>query len=180
MARGVRKLAAASLRRLSVGMHGDRGGLWLQVTPSGARSWIFRFTLFGRARGMGLGPLHTVPLEEAREAALGCRKLLREGRDPIEERRSRLGAARAAATRRGPAFRVCAEEFVAAHQAEWTSPIHARQWTATMATYVYPVIGDLPVSAVDTRLVMRVLEPHWATKRETMNRVRGRIEVVLE
>jgi integrase len=160
-------------------MHGDGAGLCLQVIPSGARSWIFRFSLFGRAREMGLGSLHTVSLEEAREAALQCRKLLRDGRDPIEERKAKLAAARAAATRRSPTFRECAEEFVAAHKAEWTSSIHARQWAATMATYVYPLIGDLPVSAVDTRLVMRVLEPHWAIKRETMSRVRGRIEVVL-
>jgi hypothetical protein len=129
---------------------------------------------------MGLRSLHTVSLEEARKGALECRKLLRDGRDPIEASRSRLAAARAAASRRDPTFRVCSEEFVAAHQAEWTSPIHARQWTATMSTYVYPVIGDFPVSEVDTRLVMRVLEPHWSAKRETMSRVRGRIEVVLD
>jgi Arm DNA-binding domain len=179
VARGVWRLSASSLRRLPAGVHGDGAGLWLQVTTSGARSWIFRFCLFGRAREMGLGSLNTVSLEEAREAALQCRKLLREGRDPIDERKAKLAAARAAATRRSPTFQECAEEFVAAHKAEWTSSIHARQWAATIATYVYPLIGDLPVSAVDTRLVMRVLEPHWATKRETMSRVRGRIEAVL-
>jgi integrase len=179
VARGVRRLSASSLRRLPAGMHGDGAGLCLQVTPSGARSWIFRFSLFGRAREMGLGSLNTVSLAEARESALECRKLLRDGRDPIEERKARLAAAQAAATRRSPTFEECAEEFVTAHRAEWTSSIHARQWAATMATYVYPLIGNLPVSTVDTRLVMRVLEPHWATKRETMSRVRGRIEVVL-
>jgi integrase len=177
--RGVRRLSASALRRLPSGMHGDGAGLWLQVTPSGATSWIFRFSLFGRAREMGLGSLNTVSLNEARESALECRKLLRDGRDPIEERKARLAGARAAATLRSPTFQDCAEEFVAAHRAEWTSSIHARQWRATLATYVYPLIGDLPVSAVDTRLVMRVLEPHWATKRETMSRVRGRIEAVL-
>ena len=179
MARGTRKLSAASLRRLPAGMHGDGGGLWLQVTPSGARSWIFRFSLFGRARAAGLGSLHTVTLGEAREAALQCRKLLRDGRDPIEERRARLAAARAAAARRSPTFRECAEEFIAAHQAEWTNAVHARQWRNTLATYVFPLLGEIPVSEVDTRLVMRVLEPHWAAKRETMSRVRGRIEAVL-
>jgi len=176
--RGVWRLSASSLRRLPAGMHGDGAGLRLQVTPSGAWSWIFRFSLFGRAREMGLGSLKTVSLEEAREAALQCRKLLRDGRDPICERKARLAAARAAATRRSPTFKECAAEFVAAHETEWTSSIHARQWRATIGTYVYPVI-DIPVADVDTRLVMRVLEPHWATKRETMSRVRGRIEAVL-
>jgi integrase len=160
-------------------MHGDGGGLWLQVTPSGARSWLFRFSLFGRARAAGLGSLNTVSLKEAREAALECRKLLREGRDPIEERRARLVTARAAATRRDPTFRECAEAFIEAHQAEWTNAVHVRQWLNTLATYVFPVIGKIPVSEVDTKLVMRVLDPHWATKRETMSRVRGRIEAVL-
>ena len=106
----------------------------LQVTPSGARSWVFRFSLFGRAREMGLGSLHTVSLAEAREVALQCRKLLRDGRDPIEERKAKLAAARAAVTRRSPTFQECAEEFVAAHKSEWTSSIHARQWRATLAT----------------------------------------------
>ena len=179
MARGVWRLSASSLRRLGAGVHGDGGGLCLQVTPSGARSWVFRFSLFGRAREMGLGSLHTVSLEEAREAALQSRKLLRDGRDPIDERKARLAAARAAATRRDPTFRECAEAFIEAHRAEWTNAVHVRQWLSTLATYVNPLIGDLPVSAVDTRLVMRVLEPHWPTKRKTMSRVRGRIEAIL-
>ena len=179
MSRGVWRLSATSLRRLGAGMHCDGGGLCLQVTHSGARSWIFRFRLFGRAREAGLGSLNTVSLEEAREAALQCRKLLRDGRDPIEERRSRLAAARAAVQRRSPTFQECAEQFMAAHRAEWTSSIHARQCGATLTTYAYPLIGDLPVSAVGTRMVMRVLEPHWSAKRNTMSRVRGRIEAVL-
>jgi integrase len=128
---------------------------------------------------MGLGSLNTVSLAEAREAALQCRKLLRDGRDPIEDRRSQLASAQAAAARQDPSFRQCAEEFVAAHKAEWTSAVHARQWRNTLETYVNPLIGDLPVSAVDTRLVMRVLEPNWPTKRKTMSRVRGRIEAIL-
>jgi integrase len=179
VARGVWRLSASSLRRLGAGVHCDGGGLCLQVTPSGARSWVFRFSLFGRAREMGLGSLHTVSLEEAREAALQCRKLLREGQDPIEERKRRLTAARTASTRCDPTFRECAEAFIEAHRAEWTNAVHVRQWLSTLATYVNPLIGDLPVSAVDTRLVMRVLEPHWPTKRKTMSRVRGRIEAIL-
>ena len=93
---------------------------------------------------MGLGALHTVPLGEARDAAMQCRKLLREGRDPIEERKARLAAARAAATRRDPTFRECAEAFIEAHQAEWTNAVHARQWRNRLATYVFPVIGEIP------------------------------------
>ena len=179
MARGERKLKAVALRSLLAGMHSDGGGLWLQVTKSGARSWIFRFTLAGHAREMGLGPLHTVSLAEAREGALMCRKQLREGQDPIEVRKAKRMAEKIEAARRVPSFRECAEAYIAAHAAEWTNAKHVGQWAVTLATYAYPIFGDLPVSAVDTGLVMRVLEPHWATKRESMSRVRGRIESVL-
>jgi integrase len=173
MARGERKLKAVALQSLPAGMHGDGGGLWLQVTPGGGRSWLFRFTRAGRAREMGLGPLHTVSLAEAREGALNCRKQLREGQDPIEVRKAKRAA------RRMPSFRECAEAYIAAHQVEWTNAKHRVAWSVTLATYAYPIFGDLPVSAIDKDLVMRALEPHWATKRESMSRLRGRIENVL-
>jgi len=83
------------------------------------------------------------------------------------------------AAHRVPSFRECAEAYIAAHAAEWTNAKRVGQWAATLATYAYPIFGDLPVSAVDTGLVMRALEPHWATKRESMSRVRGRIESIL-
>jgi hypothetical protein len=179
MARGERKLQAVALRSLPAGMYGDGAGLWLQVTPGGGRSWLFRFTFAGRAREMGLGPLHTVSLAEARDGALTCRKQLREGQDPIEVRKARRMAEKIEAARRVPSFRECAEAYIAAHAAEWTSARHLGAWSATLATYVYPIFGDLPVSAIDKNLVMRALEPHWATKRESMSRLRGRIESVL-
>jgi integrase len=128
---------------------------------------------------MGLGPLHTISLAEARESALMCRKQLREGHDPIEVRKAKRMAEKIKAARRVPSFRECAEAYIAAHAAEWTSAKHVGEWAATLATYAYPIFGDLAVSAIDTGLVMRVLEPHWAAKRESMSRVRGRIESVL-
>jgi hypothetical protein len=134
MARGERKLKAVALRSLPAGMHSDGGGLWLQVTKSGARSWIFRFTLAGHAREMGLGPLHTVSLAEAREGALACRKQLREGQDPIEVRKAKRMAEKIETARRVPSFRECAEAYIAAHAAEWTSAKHVGQWVATLAT----------------------------------------------
>jgi integrase len=101
-----------------------------------------------------------------------------DGLRRVRARRKRM-AAKIEVARRVPSFRECAEAYIAAHAAEWTNAKHVGQWAATLATYAYPIFGDLPVSAVDTGLVMRVLEPHWATKRESMSRVRGRIESVL-
>jgi integrase len=179
MARDMGRLAAVALPKLKPGMHADGGGLYLQVTKSGARTWIFRFMLDRRAREMGLGPLHTVTLSEAREKARECRKLRLEGIDPIEARSAKKAEARLAAAT-AMTFREGAEAYIAAHKAGWKNPKHAAQWPATLATYVYPVFGDLPVQAIDTGLVMKALEPIWTAKPETATRVRGRIESVID
>ncbi|WP_018263399.1 tyrosine-type recombinase/integrase [Methylobacterium sp. WSM2598] len=174
------KLTAISVAKLKTpGMYGDGGGLWLQVTGKGAKSWLFRFTLRGRARAMGLGSASTFSLAEAREKALACRKLCAEGLDPIEVRKVQRQDA-AVASARTMTFCQCAEAYIAAHKVGWRNAKHAAQWAATLETYAYPVFGELPVAAVDTGLVMRAVEPIWAKKPETANRVRGRIEAILD
>ncbi len=174
------KLTALGVAKLkNPGMYGDGGGLWLQVTGKGAKSWIFRFTLRGKSREMGLGSAGTFSLAEARDKALTCRKLCYEGIDPIEMRRGqRQDAAIEAA--KAITFRTCAEQYIDSHKAGWRNAKHAAQWTATLETYAYPVFGDLPVQAVDTGLVMQALQPIWTTKAETATRVRGRIESILD
>ena len=138
-----------------------------------------QFTLNGKPRAMGLGPLHTISLAEARETARECRKLIREGIDPIERRKTlRAKAAVDAATSK--TFRYCAERYIEGHQDEWGNAKHQSQWRNTLATYVYPIFGDVPVSAVDTAMVTRAIEPIWTTKTETATRLRGRIEAVLD
>jgi integrase len=179
MARGVGRLSAVALQKLKPGMHADGGGLYLQVTAGGARTWVYRFMLHHRAREMGLGPLHIVALSAAREKARECRRLRHEGIDPIEARKAqRTEEHLAAAT--AMTFQECAERYIEAHKAGWRNPKHAAQWPSTLATYVYPVFGDLPVQAVDVGLVTAALEPIWNAKPETASRVRGRIESVLD
>lgn len=174
------KLTALGVAKLKTpGMYGDGRGLWLQVTGKGGKSWIFRFTLDGKAREMGLGAANTFSLAEARDKALACRKLCAEGIDPIEARNARRDAARIEAAR-AITFRQCATAYIDAHKAGWRNAKHGAQWTATLETYAYPAFGDLPVQAVDTGLVMRAVEPIWATKPETATRVRGRIEAILD
>lgn len=173
------KLSAAKVAKTSKpGHYGDGGGLWLQVSASGTKSWVFRFTRAGKAREMGLGALHTITLSEARERAGGCRKLLVDGIDPIERRNAGKQTAAAEAAR-ALTFDQCAEQYIEAHRAGWRNDKHAAQWTATLATYASPIFGKLPVAAVDTALVMKVLSPIWTEKTETAKRVRGRIESVL-
>jgi integrase len=178
--RTLSRLTAAEVRKLSklAGMHADGGGLYLRVTPAGVPSWVFRYSTGERERYHGLGPLHTVSLAEARQKALECRKLRLDGLDPLEERR-RDRLEKKLATLQAMTFQACAEAYIAAHQDGWRNAKHAAQWPATLAAYVFPVFGDLPVAAVDTALVMRVLQPIWSEKTETASRVRGRIEAVL-
>lgn len=174
------KLTALGVAKLKTpGMYGDGGGLWLQVTGKGGKSWIFRFTLDGKSREMGLGSAITFSLAEAREKALTCRKLCAERIDPIESRNARREAARIEAAK-AITFRQCATAYIEAHKAGWRNAKHAAQWAATLNTYAHPAFGDLPVQAVDTALVMKAVEPIWATKPETATRVRGRIESILD
>nr|WP_313901432.1 integrase arm-type DNA-binding domain-containing protein [Methylobacterium sp. J-070] len=174
------KLTALGVAKLKTpGMHGDGGGLWLQVTGNGAKSWIFRFTLRGKSREMGLGSAGTFSLAEARDKALTCRKLCYEGIDPIEARREQRQAAALDAAR-AMTFRQCAAAYIESHKAGWRNEKHGAQWLATLDAYVHPVFGDLSVQAIDTGLVMKAVEPIWTTKPETAVRVRGRIESILD
>jgi integrase len=180
MARPVRRLTAIAVKNAKrPGLYSDGAGLYLQVSPGGSKSWIFRYGLRGKEHHHGLGPLITISLAEARDAALHCRQLLLKGVDPIATRKAEK-AAGALKQVQGITFRECAERFISGHEASWRSPIHRRQWQSSLRDYVYPVIGALPVSAIDTALVLKVIEPIWTTKPETAGRVRGRIESVLD
>ena len=187
-------LSAIKIAKLTQpGRYGDGGNLWLQVTDTGrkdddgaaivTKSWVFRYRLNRRSRAMGLGPVELVSLADAREVARDARRLLLKGKDPIEERdkarkadeeQKRVEAARSVT------FQHCAEKYIAAHEASWKNEKHRAQWKSTLKTYAYPEIGELPVSAVDLALVLRILEPIWDEMRETADRVRGRIETVLD
>ena len=157
----------------------DGGGLYLRVSGTGAKSWVFRFQLDGKRRDMGLGPYPDISLAAAREKAMAHRRQRHDGTDPLEARKARRQAERVAVAK-GWTFRQVAEEFIGRNEAGWRNKKHRQQWRNTLATYVYPTLGDLPVGALDTGLVVQVLDPIWATKPETASRVRGRIEAVLD
>lgn len=173
------KLNTAKLRTLaSPGVHGDGGGLYLQVRDADHRSWIFRYTIHGKARWMGLGPFADVGLAEAREAAMAARKQVRQGADPIDARKAEAIARAAAAGQHK--FSEVANAYIAAHETSWRNDKHRAQWHSTLATYVAPVLGNLPVASVDVDGITRVLEPIWRVKPETASRIRGRIETILD
>jgi integrase len=193
--RQTNKLAALTIDRLRVsGLYPDGGGLYLQVTQgsNGApcKSWLFRFEIDGRERRMGLGSLAEVSLKQAREKAANARKVVSQGDDPIEARRAERTAA-VLRSAQAITFDQCRDAHIAAHRAGWRNAKHAALWTNTLTTYVTPIFGSLPVRAIDTALVMKVLEqevldaegkgaPLWTAKPETASRVRGRIERILD
>jgi len=177
--RGTNKLTPLKVSRLTdTGRYGDGGGLYLQISKWGTKSWLFRYMKDGRPRQMGLGDIQTFSLKEARERAKAARQTLADGVDPLDARQKSKDAERIEAAR-AISFKQAAERYIKAHRAGWKSPKHADQWESTLATYAYPLFGSLPVAAVDTGLVMRVIEPIWTGKTETASRVRGRIEAVL-
>ena len=206
MARTIEKLTPAKVQRATKpGLYGDGAGLYLHVGPAAGdkpsarkqtgkptgKSWVFRFMLQGRARTMGLGPLHTVSLGFARQLAQEARKKALLGTDPIQERDDARDAQRKEMAKQ-ITFKACADKYIAAHKAGWRNSKHADQWSNTLATYVYPIIGSLAVGDIDTGHVTKILQREvkdangkvigslWETRTETAGRVRGRIETILD
>jgi integrase len=180
MPRVVHRLTAIKVTNIKAkGLYPDGGGLYLRATSTGTKSWIFRFTHGGITHDMGLGPFPSISLARARELAAEAGRQRLEGHDPIKAREAQRAAARRAEA--GTAtFRHCAEQFIASREPGWRNPKHAKLWRSTLYTYAYPILGELSVAAVDTTLIMRVLEPIWSNKPQTASRVRNRMEVVLD
>jgi integrase len=171
------KLTKLQIDRLQApGRHGDGGGLWLQVTKRGTKSWLLRYQIDGRARHMGLGAFPDVSLADAREHARIARLRLSEGFDPIEERNQRRAEQRRAQAAT-VVFRDAAKAVIADREGGWSRE-HRRQWLASMAQ-VDPILGGLPVATIDTALVMKAVEPIWRKTPVSGERLRQRIEVVL-
>jgi integrase len=158
----------------------DGGGLRLDVDARGGCSWVFRFKspVTGKERYMGLGSASDVSLSQAREAAGEARRLIGKGIDPIEHRNNRRAAAKMEAAR-SVTFRQYAEGYITRMEAGWKNSKHRQQWTNSLKTYAFPLIGQTPIGNIDTSDVMKVLTPIWHSKPETASRVRGRIEMIL-
>lgn len=179
-------LTALTVKNAGPGRHADGGGLYLLVKPSGARSWIFRATVAGKVRDVGLGTAsapNAVTLARARELAADKAREVSAGTLPLSERRKKSLAAKSAAQAariEGATFRVAAESYIALHEDGWRNDKHRAQWRATLEAYAYPHFGDMPVAAIETAHVLAALEPIWRAKPETARRVRGRIETILD
>lgn len=168
------------------GKHADGKGLYLHVSASGSKSWLFRYLRNGKQREMGLGSLDKVTLAAARSKADEARQQLGLGLDPLGERQKSIDADVLEAAKR-ITFEDAAGQYIESHRTGWKNAKHASQWGNTLRDYVYPIFGKIPVQDVDTALVMRALSQPvgvdgatlWTAKTETAKRVQGRIESVL-
>jgi integrase len=173
-------LSVKKIERLkSPGRFADGHGLYLQVMSATNRSWLFRYVKAGRERWMGLGPLHTFDLAEARELARKARQQIREGTDPLELRKATKLAEKLKAAK-AKTFQECADEYYATHENKWKNLKWRQQFKNTLRDYVLPKIGELSIADIDTGQVLRCVEPIWKTKTPTADRVRCRIQAVLD
>jgi integrase len=178
MARRMGVLTSKRIEKLTEpGKYGDGHGLYLQINANGAKSWLLRFERGGRERGMGLGPLHTFTLKEARQRARTARQQLADGIDPIDHRRKEAEA-RAVDAAKHKTFAEVADAYLKAHDGDWGNAKHVKQWETSL-TKDCKAIANVPIAAIDTSHVLEVLQPIWRVKPETASRTRGRIERVL-
>ena len=171
----IHKLTDRKIKSAGPGAHGDGGCLRLEVSGKGAKKWIFQPTIRGTGRRpeIGLGSYPDVGLAEARRLAMEGRKLAKAGKDL----RTVL---RAEPDEQTPTFTTCAARHIRAQRRAWKNKKHARQWVSTLKKYARPAIGSMPVDEIGTQDILKILTPIWTTKTETADRVRGRIENVLD
>jgi integrase len=172
MARQINRLTPRGVASLQTpGLHADGAGLYLQIGPTGAKSWSFVFQWRGKRKQMGLGPILTTTLSEARQEADAARRSVAKGINPIDARR----LARVV----GNTFGDVADELIRSIQSEWKNEKHRHQWTQSLEVDAAD-LRPLDVDKITTDDVLDVLKPIWATKPETASRCRGRIERVLD
>jgi len=175
----IEKLNTSKVSRISRrGKYSDGNGLYLQVTRTLVKSWVFRYQIGGKEHYMGLGPLHAVTLKEAREKAQKARACLVRKIDPLQDHATILSTKKEI-NEENKTFDECIIAYIAQHKNEWKSIKHLKQWENSLRTYASPYIGQLSIRKISTALILQVLEPIWIIKTETASRLRERIERVL-
>ena len=164
------RLTVARVRSLCTpGRYAAGPTLYLRIAPGGTKSWVQRLTIEGRRHDIGLGGWPLVTLAEAREQAFDNRRLVRQGGNPLGDKRKATV----------PTFSEASRRALEANRGRWRNRKTADNWIATMAKYVHPVFGDRRVDQVGREDVLRVLTPIWSTKPEIGRKVRTRIRQTL-
>jgi integrase len=176
-------LTPDEIKNKQTGRHADSDGLYLQVSASGAKSWLYRYQIEGRRREYGIGSLSKFTLAQARKERDQLRLKVKAGIDPLAEKQKNKAIAerdKKEAANKAMTFEVCAEKFIDIMEAQWSNSKHRDQWRNTLRDYAYPIIGNLPICDIETTHVRECLDPIWFTKTETAKRLRQRIESVID
>jgi integrase len=164
----------------SKGRYSDGGNLYLNVDSNLNKNWLFIYRSMDKRPEIGLGAFPSVSLQDARKKAIELRLMIQNGQDPKSEKILRKNEALQKQSTEILTFEICAEKFIDLHKHEWVNIKHTKQWGNTLKMYAYPVFGHMNIQDIDTDLVLKVIEPIWFTKTVTANRVRGRIEKILD
>lgn len=176
MARTTNNLTVKEVQnKAKQGYYSDGGNLYLQVSKTLSKSWLFRYKKSGKKTEVGLGSTNAISLSEARKKAAEYRNLIANGFDPLEVKRTKALPKALTMT-----FSQCADSYIDSHRSVWKNPKHIQQWENTIEQYCNPIMGGLSVANINTDLVIKCLTPIWFTKNETADRLRGRIECVLD
>ena len=154
------------------GIYSDGDGLRLRVDKNNNKNWVFRYSMFGKSKDMGLGKFPIVTLSDARQKLVNAKKIIYEGKDPIKLKKEKQIELK----RKSITFKKIRDEFIETFQVEWSNSKHKNQWKNTLKTYADPIIGDLVPSEIKTHHILSILKPIWSSKHETASRVRQRLE----
>lgn len=181
MPKRAKELTAVEVKRLGPGVHnvGGVAGLLMQVTDSGAKSWLLRVRIGDKRRELGLGAYPEVGLARAREKAAEAKEAIRSGIDPVEERKAARAALRAA-QRKGLTFKQAFEKYCEKKLPELQTERYRTQWRATVEKYALPILGDMLVQDITREDILRILHPIWETRTETATKLRQRVEKALD
>ena len=154
------------------GIYSDGDGLRLRVDKNNNKNWVFRYSMFGKSKDMGLGKFPIVTLNDARQKLVNAKKIIYEGKDPIKLKKEKQIELK----RKSITFKKVSKDFIETFQVEWSNSKHKNQWINTLRTYANPIIGDLAPSEIKTHHILSILKPIWSSKHETASRVRQRLE----
>jgi integrase len=169
----IKLLTARQINTLPTGFHSDGGNLYLRVRDTESRAWVFRYKLAGKVIELGLGPVADRSLSQARELAGRMRTAVTDGKDPAPLVRLKRDTG-------AKTFKDYAEALIEAKRSSWRNAKHVQQWGNTLETYAFPSIGDKLPADVSLADILAIVQPIWSDKNETANRVRQRIEAVID
>jgi integrase len=171
-------------RETRPGKYADGDGLYLIVAGVTSKNWSYRYWKDGKQRWLGLGSLKDVSLKDARLARDAARLRVKGDRstpgvDIVKEKRAAREEAKAVEIKVAlPTFEQCAETYIREHWSTWSKK-HRNQWPSSLKRYAYPIIGKLTIPEIKPSHIYELLRPIWVEKRETANRVRGRMETII-